>query len=248
MNKKCIMIDDEFNIFLIPRRIMVFAGHPDDEIISCGGTLLKYQSLGSEIIIVTGSYGIGGYSENSKYKEIENQRIEELKNISESLNWKYINLGYNDLEIEREKIANISKLIINNKPHIILAPHYKDLHRIHRNFSFIIRESIFHCSLGNAYGLENRQWIPYGFYYYETISCKLQDISKSSYIIVDISDYYKRKIEILSKFYKSQKSLIDNFSDWIMNTASLRGYDINNQFGEAFIPDTSYTPLKLVLI
>ncbi len=248
MNKKCVLVDDEFNTFLIPRRIMVFAGHPDDEIISCGGTLLKYQSLGSEIIIVTGSYGIGGYSENSQYKEIENQRLEELKNISESLDWKYINLGYRDLEIEREKIINVSNLIINIKPHIILAPHYKDLHRIHRNFSFIIRESILHCSLGNAYGLENRKWIPYGFYYYESLSCKLQDMSGSSYIIVNISDYYKRKIEILSKFYKSQKVLIDNISDWILNKASLRGYDINTQFGEAFIPDTSYTPLKLVLI
>ena len=32
---------------VVPKRMMVFAGHPDDELISCGGTILKYLDLGT---------------------------------------------------------------------------------------------------------------------------------------------------------------------------------------------------------
>ncbi len=50
---------------VVPKRIMVLAGHPDDEIISCGGTLLKYQALGSEIIVVVATSGVGGYAKSN---------------------------------------------------------------------------------------------------------------------------------------------------------------------------------------
>jgi len=36
-----LMCEDDIPI-IVPKKIMVFAGHPDDELISCGGTLLKY--------------------------------------------------------------------------------------------------------------------------------------------------------------------------------------------------------------
>ncbi|MBY9006778.1 MAG: PIG-L family deacetylase [Candidatus Lokiarchaeota archaeon] len=246
-NCEYILVEDDFKTILVPKRIMVLAGHPDDEIISCGGTLLKYQELGSEIIIVLGTYGLGGYSEISKKDKIKDIRDNELETISQVLNWKYINLGYENLDIDREKISSVTKLILKEKPHIILAPHFKDIHRIHRNFSYIIRESIYHCSLGNTYGLQNNLWIPFGFYYYETPSCKFKDIYASSFIIVDINNYLNQKIQILNNYYKSQKFLIDKISNWMINTASLRGSEINKKFGEAYIPDTIYSPLKLVL-
>jgi LmbE family N-acetylglucosaminyl deacetylase len=47
---------------IVPKRMMVFSGHPDDEIISCGGTILKYQALGSEIFVVVATSGLGGYA------------------------------------------------------------------------------------------------------------------------------------------------------------------------------------------
>ena len=54
---------------IVPKRIMVFAGHPDDELISCGGTILKYLNLGSEINIIIATTGSGGYT-REQAKEI----------------------------------------------------------------------------------------------------------------------------------------------------------------------------------
>jgi LmbE family N-acetylglucosaminyl deacetylase len=59
---------------VVPKRMMVFAGHPDDEIISCGGTLLKYRELGSEIIIVIATTGLGGYAKKEQREQIAIQR------------------------------------------------------------------------------------------------------------------------------------------------------------------------------
>ena len=44
---------------IVPKRMMVIAGHPDDELISCGGTILKYQELGSEIFVVVATTVLG---------------------------------------------------------------------------------------------------------------------------------------------------------------------------------------------
>jgi LmbE family N-acetylglucosaminyl deacetylase len=79
---------------VVPKRIMVFAGHPDDEIISCGGTLLKYQELGSEIIIVVATSGLGGYAKNEQKDRIIAQRQIELDAIQKILNCKMVRLDY----------------------------------------------------------------------------------------------------------------------------------------------------------
>ena len=38
---------------IVPERILVFSPHPDDETISCGGTIYKYgKMLGSEVTVL----------------------------------------------------------------------------------------------------------------------------------------------------------------------------------------------------
>ena len=233
---------------VVPKRIMVLAGHPDDEIISCGGTLLKYQALGSEIIIVVATSGLGGYAKSKQKEEIVKYRKQELDSVRSSLKCDIIELDYPNLDVTREKISKITNLIRDIKPQLILLPHYSDFHRVHRNLSLISREAIYHCSTGKAYGGYDRNWIPLGVYYYESPSCKFQYIESSVFVIVDIERVWDRKKEIFNIAYLTQKEVLERVMEWAEDTAILRGNEINSSYGEAFVPETTYTPLKLLLV
>ena len=233
---------------IIPKRIMVFAGHPDDELISCGGTILKYRNLGSEINIIIATTGSGGYAREQVKENILEHRKKELSSIKSILRCEFVELNYLDLVITREKISQITNLIRDFKPQIILIPHYTDFHRVHRNLSLITREAIYHCSSGKAYGGHNRSWTPLGVYYYESPSCKFQYIEGSVFVIVNIEAYWEEKKEIFNQVYTSQKEVLERVLEWAEDTAILRGNEINAGFGEAFVPETTYTPLKILLV
>lgn len=233
---------------IVPKRIMVFAGHPDDELVSCGGTILKYQKFGSEIIIVIATKGLGGYAQDKYEDTIAERREKELELIKNLLICEIIELKYSDLHVNRAKISQITNLIRDYKPQVILMPHYSDFHRVHRNLSLIAREAIYHCSTGKAYGGHKRSWTPMGTYYYESPSCKFQYIEGSVFVIVNIEDFWEKKKEIFNQVYKSQKEILGRVLDWAEDTAILRGNEINSKYGESFIPETTYTPLKILLV
>lgn len=246
-NNNSIISDKDIPV-VVPKRMLVLAGHPDDEIISCGGTILKYQALGSEVIVVVATSGLGGYAQNKQKTEILSQRKQELELIRTTLKCKIIELGYSDLEINREHVSELTNLIRDIKPQVVLIPHSSDFHRVHRNLSLIAKEAIYHCSTGKAYGGSQRNWTPLGVYYYESPSCKFQYIESSVFIIVDIENYWRRKKAIFNNVYKSQKEVLERVIEWAEDTAVLRGNEINSQYGEAYIPDTTYTPLRILLV
>lgn len=246
-NNNSIISDNDIPV-VVPKRILILAGHPDDEIISCGGTILKYQALGSEVIVVVATSGLGGYAQNEQKTDIKNQRKQELELIRTTLKCKIIELGYTDLEINSEHVSELTNLIRDTKPQVVLIPHFSDFHRVHRNLSLIAKEAIYHCSTGKAYGGSQRNWTPLGVYYYESPSCKFQYIESSVFIIVDIEKHWQRKKAIFNSVYKSQKEVLERVLEWAEDTAVLRGNEINSQYGEAYIPDTTYTPLRILLV
>ena len=245
--KQYLICEDELPI-VVPKRMMIFAGHPDDELISCGGTILKYQKLGCEIFVVVVTTGLGGYAKKEHKESIIDQRENELKRVSEVLKCEFIELGYSDIEITRKKISKITNLIRDHKPQVILLPHYTDFHRVHRNLSLITREAIYHCATGKAYGGHERSWTPLGVYYYESPSCKFQYIEGSVFIVVDIENYWETKKEIFEHVYISQKEVLERVIGWAEDTAILRGNEINSKYGEAYLPETTYTPLRILLV
>ena len=142
---------------VVPKQILVLAGHPDDEIISCGGTLLKYKALGSKIIVIVATNGVGGYVETNQKKNIIKQRKMELESVRSSLDCEIIELEFPIMDITRDKISTITNLIRDIRPQVILMPHHSDFHRVHRNLSLISREAIYHCVIYLLSGLEDLQ-------------------------------------------------------------------------------------------
>jgi LmbE family N-acetylglucosaminyl deacetylase len=248
MNKNNSIICENNIPIVVPKRIMVLAGHPDDEIISCGGTLLKYKVLGSDIFVVVATNGVGGYAKSNQKEDIIKLRKEELESVRSALKCEIIELEFPNMNITPGKISKITNLMRDIKPQVIFLPHFSDFHRVHRNLSLISREAIYHCSTGKAYGGYERNWTPLGVYYYESPSCKFQYIESSVFIIVDIGEFWVKKKKIFNNAYLTQIEVLERVLEWAEDTAILRGNEINSSYGEAFVPETTYTPLKLLLV
>ncbi|MBN2154078.1 MAG: PIG-L family deacetylase [Candidatus Lokiarchaeota archaeon] len=234
---------------VVPKKILVFAPHPDDELISCGGTILKYSSLGSEIVVVFMTSGLGGYAKEEDKGRIASVRQEEYKHAVQSLHIdECVNLEWDEVEINRETVSTITGLIRDQQPDLIFSPHVTDTHRSHRNTAEIVKESVYHAVHGKAYGGHARGVLPKGYYTYESPSCKFSYVDADVFCIVDISTFWQEKVGTFNKVYHSQAEVLERIMAWAEKTARLRGDEIFCEFGEAFIPQTEYVPLSILIL
>ncbi len=239
--------DNEIPI-VVPESMMIFAPHPDDELLSCGGTMIKYRELGTKITVVVATGGKGGYAKQDSKKDIEKKRQKEIDSVSKMLDVDFLELGFDEIEVNRYFVAKFTRMLRDYQPQVIFLPHYTDVHRAHRKLAEIVREAIYHTATGKAYGGSGKEFMPLAIYYYESPSCKYQYIDENTFITVDISKYWDKKVEIFKKAYSSQEEVIKRVTNWAESTATLRGTEINTKYGEAFIPSTEYVPLKILLI
>ncbi|MCP4760629.1 MAG: PIG-L family deacetylase [archaeon] len=232
---------------VIPESMVIFAAHPDDELLSTGGTILKYAELGTKITVIIVTGGHGGYSREEYKKDIIEKRKHEFIAVAKHLHCDFIELGYDEIFVNRKIISQFTKLIREIRPQVIFMPHPTDDHRTHRYLAEIVQESIYHTATGKAYGGYGKEFMPLAVYCYESPSCKFQYIDASVFVTVDISNYWKKKIGIFNEVYASQIEVLDRVSIWAERTAKLRGNEAHCDYGECFIPYTEYVPLKILL-
>lgn len=234
---------------VVPRKIMVLAPHPDDELLSCGGTILKYSSLGSEIVAVLMSQGLGGYAKDEEKDRIAAIREQEYRNATKNLRVdEVVNLRLDDVVVNRDNVKTVTNLVRDHQPDIILAPHKNDTHRAHRATALLAKEAVYHATHGKAYGGHDKNVLPKGYYCYESPSCKFFYVDADVFCIVDITSTWAEKAAIFDKVYASQGEVLERIITWAEKTARLRGEEIFQEFGEAFIPDTEYVPLSILLL
>ncbi|MBN2157196.1 MAG: PIG-L family deacetylase [Candidatus Lokiarchaeota archaeon] len=232
---------------VVPESMMIFCGHPDDELISAGGTILKYSELGTNITTVVATSGLGGYAKASEKKKIAEMRAKEFELVTKYLKCDFIEMKYEEITVTRPLISKFTNLIRKHQPQVILFPHPTDVHRTHRKLAKIVREAIYHTATGRAYGGFGKDFMPSAVYCYESPSCKFQYVDANVFITVDISQYWEKKQKIFQKIYASQIEVLDRVLEWAKDTATIRGNEINCDYGEAFIPLTEYVPLKILL-
>ncbi len=245
---KPINCEDHNVPFVVPKSMMIFAAHPDDELLSCGGTIMKYRELGTKITVVVATGGKGGYAKEENKKEIEKTRAKEISTVEQLLDVEFLELGFDEVEVNRYFIAKFNRLLRDYTPQVIFLPHYTDVHRAHRNLAEIVREAIYHTATGKAYGGAGKEFMPLAVYMYESPSCKFQYIDEHIFIISDISKFWNQKLETFHKAYGSQEEVIKRVVKWAEKTALLRGNEIGAEYGEAFIPSTEYVPLRLLIV
>lgn len=234
---------------VVPRRMLFFAPHPDDELLSCGGTILKYSELGTEIIVVLVTQGLGGYVKEEDKDSIAKVRENEYKNATKHLNVdEIINLKLDEVQVNRENVKLFTNIIRDHEPDLIFSPHVSDTHRAHRATAELAKEAVYHAVHGKAYGGHEKNVRPKGVYCYESPSRKFFYVDANVFAIVDISNFWSRKVSIFNHVYESQGEVLERIITWAEKTAKLRGEEIFCEYGEAFIPDTEYCPLKVLIV
>ncbi|MDA9804421.1 PIG-L family deacetylase [Gammaproteobacteria bacterium] len=179
-------------------KVLVFAVHPDDETLGCGGSLLRYKANGDSInwLICT------TVDEDQSVFSIREKEIETVSNL---YNFDSVhNLRLKTMRVDEysfsDLIKMISKVINDVKPNIIYLPFKSDVHSDHRK----IFEAAFSCTKSFRYPFIKK------IYMFETLSetefaPSTQHENFVPNTFVDISPFMDKKIEIM-KIFKSEIS------------------------------------------
>ncbi|MDP2597867.1 PIG-L deacetylase family protein [Alteromonas stellipolaris] len=182
------------------KKVVVFAPHPDDESLGCGGTLLKHKALGHEVhwCIVTDMSVSDAYSlEQKKHREDTLEQVAELYEFDS-----VINLGFQPAGLDSVPtglLLNALKETLESiKPDTLYVPYAFDVHSDHK----VVYQGVISASKTFR--------APYvsSIICYETLSETDYGLSPSNTqfqpnMYVDTSDFIEKKHQIL-KCYASE--------------------------------------------
>ncbi|MGI6647688.1 MAG: PIG-L deacetylase family protein [Bacillota bacterium] len=124
-------------------RVMVFAPHPDDDLIGCGGSIVKHLQCGNTVTVV---YLTSGESGSLKYSKTELAQIREAEAVRAATLLGLTDIiflrnpdGY--LEFNRDNLIRITGLIRDKQPNIVYLPHNQDLHKDHLRTNELVLEA-----------------------------------------------------------------------------------------------------------
>jgi LmbE family N-acetylglucosaminyl deacetylase len=115
-------------------RVVVLAPHPDDDVIGCGGTLIKHHEAGdriTSIYLTDGRKGVPSHPE----EEVVALRQEEARSAACVIGIdELVFLKHRDYELTGDSASaeELGRLLRGFRPDVIYLPHFLDLHRDHR--------------------------------------------------------------------------------------------------------------------
>ena len=213
---------------------LIVAPHPDDELLGCGGTLLKRVAEGNTVgwVLMSAISVDKGWSDQQVDKrEDEIERVREGLGISEQHLFK---LNFPCAELDQISlstlITGLSNIFRHFQPEELFLPHPGDIHSDHR----ITFEAASSCTKWFRYPSIKRVMT------YETLS--ETDFGLDQVVggfrpnyFVDITDYVQKKLDLLSIY---QSEILDHpfprSIDAIASLSLLRGAQRGVSAAEAF--------------
>lgn len=213
------------------RRILVVAPHPDDEILGCGGTLLRHVAEGAQVawLIVTGLSEAAGWSrERIATREAEIARVQSELGFSHLYR---LNLPTARLDTvpAADLVAKMSEVFKAFEPEELYLPNRTDAHSDHR----VVFDAAAACTKWFRYPSVRRALV------YETISeTEFGLTAECGFrpdVYVDISKYLDRKLELLG-IYASEVGAFPfpRSNQAIRALAAFRGASSGFHAAEAF--------------
>ena len=207
------------------KKAVVFAPHPDDETLGCGGVIAKKVDEGydvSVVFITDGRHSLTELGISSKITPIEmkEMRRKEAIKATEILGLHENNLLFLDyedttLEENREHVQKrIIKVLKDVSPNEVFFPQEREYNIDHRLTSVIVREAI---RISKLHPVEYQYVIAWSFPFYlllhvvgeHTFDLLTSSFLKKNLILVDITEFLSLKEAAIQK-YKSQITVISN--------------------------------------
>jgi bacillithiol biosynthesis deacetylase BshB1 len=220
--------------------ILVLAAHPDDAEISCAGTIAHHVAQGHKVGIVDFTKGELGTRGTVEIRAREAEASSKILGVAVREN-----LGLKDGFFQNDPTNQLPvvQAIRKFRPSIVLANAVYDRHIDHGKGASLAYDACFLSGLVrietfDEKGNKQQPWRPSAVYHY------IQSLYIEPDFIVDISDYWEKKIEALkafkSQFYDPES---DETQTYISSPAFLKmvearaidwGHAIGARYGEGF--------------
>lgn len=219
--------------------ILAFGAHPDDVELTSAGTLLKHKAHGYKVGIADltqGQLGTRGSAAERLAEAADAARILGL-DVRE-------NLGMEDGFFRNDEAHQLKVIEVLRayRPEIVLCNSVRDRHIDHGRASGLVSDA---CFLAGLAKIETRRngntqepWRPKAVYHY------IQDRYIEPDLLVDISDFYEKKTEVLmaykTQFFNPGLSLPEtpissrDFLDFLEGRARDLGRTIGVRYAEGF--------------
>lgn len=209
-------------------RVLVFGGHPGDEIVGAGGTIAKLMKQKKRVKVVIYTSGAGGADSAAEAPQIGEIRTAETKRVENFLGCEYELFGMTEITSLRDAVKKALKVIREFKPDVIFTMYPNDKHQLHRGVAKSSIEACWHSSCP-VYGELGPQWTVSQLYCYEVP----ESIGFYPTHLVDITDTIQDKLDAYD-IYQSLKhwTLLKNF---VESLAKVRGYLVDVDYAEGFV-------------
>ncbi len=232
------------------KRLVVFAPHPDDETLGCGGTILcrTHEGYEASVVVMTDgrhalSKGFGIFS-NPSPEELKNIRRTEVERAASILGVSGPDLIFLDFEDgmlkENMKTAElrVRNILEENPPNEVFFPTEKELSLDHQATNRIIKSSL---KLTGTLTIEYQYSITQRHNWIDPIADRFAALLKHNLIEIDISNFLPLKKAAL-KEYKSQLDILSEKQETPVITARYLKKFIRDK--ERFVVDKKQFKLR----
>lgn len=183
--------------------ILVLSVHPDDAELGCGGTILKHIALGKKVGIVDLTQGELGTRGSAEIRAKEAETAGKILGLAAREN---LAIPDGFFENTKQYQLRVIEAIRKYQPEIIITNAYHDRHPDHGRACNLVTDSAFLSGLRKietyADGKLQEPWRA------ELLLHFIQDVYIEPDIVVDITDYWDKKIESVnaygSQFYNPE--------------------------------------------
>ncbi len=125
---------------------LVLSPHPDDELIGCGGSVLKLKAAGTAVTILQLTNGCDTLALKAAPKEVRNTiRLKEAETVAQGLGAGLVTWGLPDqtlLAAEQENVERMRDLLEQQQPQIIFVPFINDVHPDHIAANHLLADAL----------------------------------------------------------------------------------------------------------